>query len=226
MKIVVVSGRNEADFLIDSLLKKNHELIVINEDKEYSQYLSFKYDIPVISGDLCKQYILEDADIHDFDILISLMKEDQDNFAICQTAKKLYKIKKVVCLVADPKNVEIFKKLGLDTVISATYSISKLIEQASTVESLMNSLSIENEKIVMSEILIDKNYFAVNKKLSELIFPKNSIVSCILRDNKMIVPNGNTIINLGDKLFIISTPENQKDALKVITDFSKGMVNN
>ena len=220
MKIVIVSGHNEADFLIDSLLQKNHKLVVINEDKEYSQYLSFKYDIPVVFGDPCKQYILENADINSFDILISLMKEDQDNFAICQTAKKLYKVKKVVCLVNNPKNVEIFKKLGLDTVISATYSISKLIEQASTLESLMNSLSIENEKIIMSEILVNKDFSSVNKKLSELTFPKNSIISCILRENNMIVPNGNTKIELGDKLFIISTPENQKEALKVITDFS------
>lgn len=217
MKIVIVGGHNKADFLIDSLLKKNHKLVVINEEEEYSEYLSLKYDIPVIYGDPCKQYLLEEAEIHDFDILISLMEGDQDNFAICQTAKKLYKIKKVVCIVTDPKNVDIFKKLGLDTVISATYSISKLIEQASTIESLMNSLSIENEKIIMSELLIDKNYESVGKKLSELIFPKNAIVSCILRDDTMIVPNGNIIISFGDKLFIISTPENQKEALLTIT---------
>lgn len=217
MRIVIVGGYNKADFLIDSLLKKNHKLVVVNEDKDYSEYLSMKYDISVVCGDPCKQYLLEEAEIDDFDILISLMEKDQDNFAICQTAKKIYNIKKVVCIVTDPKNVDIFKKLGLDTVISATYSISKLIEQASTIESLMNTLSLENEKIIMSEILIDKNYLSVGKKLAEIVFPENAIISCILRNNSMIVPNGNTVIKFGDKLFIISTPENQKEALNSIT---------
>lgn len=217
MRIVIVGGYNKADFLIDSLLKKNHKLVVVNEDKDYSEYLSMKYDISVVCGDPCKQYLLEEAEIDDFDILISLMEKDQDNFAICQTAKKIYNIKKVVCIVTDPKNVDIFKKLGLDTVISATYSISKLIEQASTIESLMNTLSLENEKIIVSEILIDKNYLSVGKKLSEIVFPENAIISCILRNNSMIVPNGNTVIEFGDKLFIISTPENQKEALNSIT---------
>lgn len=217
MRIVIVGGYNKADFLIDSLLKKNHKLVVVNEDKDYSEYLSMKYDISVVCGDPCKQYLLEEAEIDDFDILISLMEKDQDNFAICQTAKKIYNIKKVVCIVTDPKNVDIFKKLGLDTVISATYSISKLIEQASTIESLMNTLSLENEKIIMSEILIDKNYLSVGKKLAEIVFPENAIISCILRNNSMIVPNGNTVIEFGDKLFIISTPENQKEALNSIT---------
>ena len=217
MRIVIVGGYNKADFLIDSLLKKNHKLVVVNEDKDYSEYLSMKYDISVVCGDPCKQYLLEEAEIDDFDILISLMEKDQDNFAICQTAKKIYNIKKVVCIVTDPKNVDIFKKLGLDTVISATYSISKLIEQASTIESLMNTLSLENEKIIMSEILIDKNYLSVGKKLAEIVFPENAIISCILKNNSMIVPNGNTVIEFGDKLFIISTPENQKEALNSIT---------
>lgn len=217
MRIVIVGGYNKADFLIDSLLKKNHKLVVVNEDKDYSEYLSMKYDISVVCGDPCKQYLLEEAEIDDFDILISLMEKDQDNFAICQTAKKIYNIKKVVCIVTDPKNVDIFKKLGLDTVISATYSISKLIEQASTIESLMNTLALENEKIIMSEILIDKNYLSVGKKLAEIVFPENAIISCILRNNSMIVPNGNTVIEFGDKLFIISTPENQKEALTSIT---------
>lgn len=217
MRIVIVGGYNKADFLIDSLLKKNHKLVVVNEDKDYSEYLSMKYDISVVCGDPCKQYLLEEAEIDDFDILISLMEKDQDNFAICQTAKKIYNIKKVVCIVTAPKNVDIFKKLGLDTVISATYSISKLIEQASTIESLMNTLALENEKIIMSEILIDKNYLSVGKKLAEIVFPENAIISCILRNNSMIVPNGNTVIEFGDKLFIISTPENQKEALNSIT---------
>ena len=48
MRIVIVGGYNKADFLIDSLLKKNHKLVVVNEDKDYSEYLSMKYDISVV----------------------------------------------------------------------------------------------------------------------------------------------------------------------------------
>lgn len=54
-----------------------------------------KYDISVVCGDPCKQYLLEEAEIDDFDILISLMEKDQDNFAICQTAKKYIISKKL-----------------------------------------------------------------------------------------------------------------------------------
>ena len=94
MKIVVAGGRNKADFLIGSLLEKQHEVIVINDEESYCAYLSEKYNIPIITGNPCKRYILEEADIEDADILIALRPSDADNLTICQYAKKSFHVKK------------------------------------------------------------------------------------------------------------------------------------
>ena len=88
MKIVVAGGRNKADFLIGSLLEKQHEVIIINDEESYCVYLSEKYNIPIITGNPCKRYILEEADIEDADILIALRPSDADNLTICQYAKE------------------------------------------------------------------------------------------------------------------------------------------
>ena len=60
MKIVVAGGRNKADFLIGSLLEKQHEVIIINDEESYCVYLTEKYNIPIITGNPCKRYILEE----------------------------------------------------------------------------------------------------------------------------------------------------------------------
>lgn len=218
MKIVIAGGRDQADFLIGSLLSKKHALIVINEDHAYCEYLSEAHDITVLNGDPCKLYILNQAHINSFDVLIALTPNDADNLAICQTAKRLYSVKKVVCTVINPKNVEVFKKLGVNTVISATYLISKFIEQASTIENLIKTLSIEDEKVIMSEVIVDRNFFCVGKKVAEITFPENAIISCVIRGTEMIVPNGSTVLLAGDKLLIISTPENQAAAIAAINE--------
>lgn len=130
MKIVIVGGSSEVDYLIASFLNKNHHLVVINEDRKYCDYLSSEHNIPVTCGDPCRQFVLEEAQIYGYDMLIALKNDDADNFAICQYAKKLYNIKKSICTVSNPKNVDVFKKLGIDTVISATYIVANMIEQA------------------------------------------------------------------------------------------------
>lgn len=122
MKIVVAGGRSKADFLIGSLLEKKHEVTVINDEEAYCRYLSEKYNIPVVVGNPCKRYVLEEAEIDHADILIALRPGDPDNLAICQTAKKIFHVERAVATVSNPRNVSVFKKLGVNTAISAMYT--------------------------------------------------------------------------------------------------------
>lgn len=57
MKIAIVDGMSEADFLIGTL-KNSHKISVINHNEEYAVFLANKYVIPVTHGDPCKEYIL------------------------------------------------------------------------------------------------------------------------------------------------------------------------
>lgn len=217
MNIVIAGGRDQADFLIGFLKSKKHKLVIINEDRAYCEYLSGVHGLPIINGDPCKQYILDDAYIRDFDVLIALTDRDEDNLAICQTAKKLYGIKRAVCTVQSPKSVEVFKKLGVNTVISAAYIAAKMIEQASTVENLIKTLSIDDGRVLMSELAVNDSFYAVNKKISELSFPPNAIISCIIRGADMFVPNGQTEIKSGDRLLIVSSLQNQDKTIAAVS---------
>ncbi|MGL4606681.1 MAG: potassium channel family protein [Eubacteriaceae bacterium] len=217
MKIAIVGGHNEADFLIGMLLKKSNKLLVINDDEKYCTYLASQHKIPIYNGDGGKHYVLEDVRVHKFDILIALTDNDSDNLFICQAAKRMFGVKRVVCLVSNPKNVDIFKKLGVNTVISATYLVAQFIEQASTVEKLTNTFTIADHNVLLSEVDVEANSSAIGKKLFQLQFPQGIVVSCLIRDLKALVPNGQTEILEGDKLLIISSPENKNIALSVIT---------
>lgn len=217
MKIVIVGGSNEADFLISSLLNKNHKLLVINNDEKYCNYLAVTHNIAIVNGDPCKHYVLDDAHIYNYDILIALEAQDADNLAICQAAKRIYGIKKAVCTVSNPKNVQVFKKLGVNTVISSAYMVANMIEQATSLENLIKTLSFEDEKIILSEILVDRSFPVVQKQIMNIDLPQGIIISCIFRGNDMIVPNGQTVLLIGDKLIILSSPMNQEAAIKAIS---------
>ncbi len=217
MKIVVAGGREEADFLIGSLLSKKNKVKVINEDKNYSKYLAEKHNISVLNGDSSKEYILEDSDIFNYDVLIALTNNDADNFVTCQIAKKKFNIKKVVCTVTNPINVEVFEKLGINTVISSTYSVAKLLEQATTLENLVNTLSNEDKAFSMSEITISENAKYVGKRLYEIKLPSQARIACVIHDEKMVIPTGQTMINVGDRVLLLSAKDCHDEAIKIIS---------
>jgi potassium/hydrogen antiporter len=61
----------------------------------------------------------------------------------------------------------------------------------------------DQPKTLMQEINIDKNSAIIGKKIVDLGFPKNAIITMIKRDDKYITPNGSTVINLNDALIIL-----------------------
>lgn len=206
MKIVIAGGKAKADYLIRLLMSKKHQMVIINDDKEYCTYLCQTHRIPVIHGDPCKLYVLDDAGIDGFDIMIALKPSDADNLAICQTAKRLYHIRKTVAVVSNPKSVDIFKRLGVSTAISATYMIAGFIEQLSTVENLVNSLPLDQGNIVINELMIHHASPVAGKKLCEMDLGEDVIICCIVRGSRIIVPKGQTSVQVNDKLLVLSTP--------------------
>ncbi len=216
MKIVIAGGKHEADFIVNMFKEDHHELIVINPDHDFAEYISTNNDVPVFSGDPTKTYCLSDAEIQDADVLIALNMLDTDNYVTCMIAKRIFNVTKTVCIVRNPKNVDIFKTLGVDAVISSTYMLGQMIKNETSLESIIKTLSFEDEKIVVIEIGIEEDYELVNKTLQEIEFPSNINISCIYRDPHVIIPKGSTVIKPFDRLIVISTPQEQAAVIKFL----------
>jgi len=217
MKMVITGGKAEADFLISSL-SENHKLIIINPDKEYARYLSDAHGVSVYCGDPCKEYILAGAEINGSDVLISLMPEDADNLAVCQLAREKFKIEKTVAIVTNPRNVELFRSFGVTEVVSSAYMVAQHLVQISTLNNLVNSFSLEDAKIVLTELDVATGFHLMNVPIRDMKLPPQVIIACVIRNGNMLVPNGQTAIREGDRLAILSPAETQN---KLIELFAK-----
>lgn len=221
MKIVVAGGSNAAQYIIRNFKNKENSLVVINNDKIDAQKISFDNNIPVIFGDPSKRFLLESAHIEDFDIFISVSESDVDNFAACLMAKKAFNVKKCICIVQNPNNVEIFKELGIDAVLSSTQLLIDSINSESSLEKLIKTMSYEDNKVSITEVVIKSNYLICHKSLAEINFPKNGSIACIFRKTGVIIPNGQTILMPKDKLMFVSAPKDQQQIIDFITKESK-----
>lgn len=218
MNILIVGGRKKADFLLNSLIIKKHNVTLIHDDYEYCKILSRKYNAKFICGDASKNYILEEANIFDADILISMAPKDSDNLVICQLAKKIYRVKKVLTTVNNPRNVEVFKTLGIDNAVSSTHVVSDMIEQMATVNDIYDLLPIENGQVSIMEIVVKNSHPICNELIKNIKFSNNAIIGCIIRGSNSIIPKGNTKIIQGDKLLLISYSQEQENIIRSITE--------
>lgn len=208
MRIAITGGKAEADFLSASL-KEHHKLAVVNPDETYARYLADRHNLPVVCGDPRKAYILAEAEIQRFDALVSLMADDADSLAVCQLAKEKFNVKKTIAVVTNPRNVELFRTFGVTEVVSSAYMIAQHLVQLSTLNSLVSSFSLENEKIVLTELDAASGSRVTGLPICSMHLPPHVIIACIIRNGNMIVPDGQTVVNTGDRLVVLSAAETQ-----------------
>lgn len=217
MKIAIAGGTTAAEYIIKTFKNSKNELTIINNDRTNAEQIARDNKVPVFLGDPSKRRTLENAHIEGYDIFISVSDKDPVNFVSCLLAKKVFGVKKCICIVQNPNNVEVFKNLGIDSVISSTQLLIASITSETSLETLIKTMSFEDDKIVLTEVQIKSTYKICNKHIFEIDFPKEGSIACIYRSPRVVIPNGQTIILPKDKLLFVSAPANQQAIVDFIT---------
>jgi len=216
MRIVILGGRNEADFVIKSFNNSKNELMVINSDEKTAKFLAESNHIEVLCSNPARLYTYENINIKGFDLVISLMDDDVSNFTACILLKKLFGVKKAICTVSNPNNVNVFNQLGIDSPISGSYLLTQRIQDESDVESLFKTMSLENEKVKIIEFRVRKEFDCVGKALKDLNLPSIANICCVFRNPNVIIPRGNTVIRTGDRLIVACAPVDQNEVISFL----------
>ena len=216
MHIVIANGDSDAAYIIDMFNTKENRLTVINGNEAVAQTIMERKHVAVTIGDPWHNTILEAARVYDADIFISLCKKDTDNFASCVMAKRNFHVKKCICAVSNPSNVDLYKKLGIDVVISSTYLLAKSIKNESNAESLIKSLSLDNEKIVMIEATLLPKYWICDQAIKDMGFPKNASIAYVVRNYNFIIPNGDLVLRPMDTIVVACAKENEVEILRFL----------
>lgn len=217
MRIFLIGGFTKTAFLANSLLKQKHHVTAINEVADNCAALAEIERLNVFKGDGSKPFVLEDANIQNADIAIALTNRDEDNLVICQLCKKQFGVKKTVALISDPKKIDFFYRMGVDSVVSAVTVIASVIEQHALLNQISALLPIGEGKVQITQVNIPGNAPIVNNRLSEINLPKEVIIGCILRGETIIIPYGDTLILEGDELIMISSSKNENVAIMELT---------
>ncbi|NLK46984.1 MAG: potassium/proton antiporter [Treponema sp.] len=81
--------------------------------------------------------------------------------------------------------------------------------------------SLKSSEIDMFEINVEEESININKKISELNFDKDVLITSIVRDDQIIFPKGNTRLKENDILFILAHSSRINEITKSINEIEK-----
>lgn len=211
MKIVIF-GANEVGCLLATELFEDHDIIVI--DKEENRLNDFqKLDISFIQGNGSNLDVLLQAQIKEADVFIACTNIDEGNIFACLTVKKISDAK-TVCFISKEETLE-----SLSLIKSSEYQecllIDKIIwpeeiltEEIFRIITIPQAIRVENfadEKARLTEYRIKENSKIINKKIKDCNFPNETLIVGITRDNHLFIPDGETILELNDKIIFMGS---------------------
>lgn len=216
MYIIVIGGGKVGYYLGKELVESQHEVLIVEKDRAKCDRIVDELGDIVLQGDGCEASTMEIAGFGRADMVIAVTGEDEDNLVACQVAKAKFKVPRTVARINNPKNSEIFRRLGIDTTVSATDVILAHIEQELPLHSLIPLMTIKGGGLEIVEVKIPPRSSVVGKRIRELLLPQQSLVTLIIsEDGVPKAPDGDIIIRPGDEIVAVTRREHE-DALRSI----------
>lgn len=219
MKTLIIGGGKVGFNLFKLLKEKNYEVVIVERDKDTCLKIAEDISADVICGDGTDLDVLNDAGIEEAEIIAAVTGTDEENLVICQIAKTCFNTNKTIARVNNPKNIEMFKTLGIDNIVCSTEVIANLVEFELDRNEYKIVTTFERGSMFIAEIEMDSLSNWCNKTIKDLVLPEECLIVSILRANNVIYPKGDTEILDKDKVLIIT---NKSALAEIITGMHRG----
>lgn len=202
--------------LAASLEDRGVNVKVVEPDPRLCSLLSRKLDKSVIfNTSATDQEFLADENISKMDAFVAVTKDDEDNILSALLAKKAG-CNMSVALSHNRSYQRIIRTVGVDVAVNprqlAGNTILHFIRKGRVIHasSLMEEAElVEVEALPTSEI--------VKRPIQELKLPKGILILSIKRNDRIMVPHGQTVVEPGDRMVIIARSDVIEKIEKLIT---------
>lgn len=221
MRVIIVGGGKLGYFLTRNMIDMDYHVKLIEKDRIKCMKIANELDAEVVYGDGTKVEVLVNAGIAKADCFIVVTGKDQDNLVAAQLAKNKFKVKKVIARANNPRNLEALRALGVDNAVSSTEIITRLIEQEIESDGLQLLVTINQGRAAICEIKIPKHAVINGSYVRDIGMPESSLIVSIVRNEEVIIPKGDTVIEGEDRIVAVCESGKQRELVKLFNEVRK-----
>ena len=217
MKVAICGAGNVGTYIANDLHSAGHHVMLLEKDVATASRLQGQLAVSVINADACEVERLHAAGLADVDVVVAATGDDEDNLVISLLAKQEFAVPRVVARVNHPANHWLFNESwGVDRAVSTPHLLTALVEEAVSVGSLVRLLELEKGEAGLVEVTLAEGSPAANRPLVELGMPHQATVVAVIRGGHVVVPRGDTVLQVGDEVMALVTPESEDEVKQIL----------
>ena len=177
----------------------------------------------VINGDGSDEAFLQEERIDTMDSFVALTNMDEENILLSLLAKKKVS-RKVVTKTNREQLNEVIHNLELDSVVyPKLLTAQKILRYSRATRNSIGSnvktlYRLYDDKVEALEFYITEKSKITGITLQQMKLKKGLLICAIIRNDKLLIPDGHTEILPGDSMIVVTTQLGLKDAENILAD--------
>lgn len=229
MNIVILGAGQVGSSLARNLANEDNDITIIDTEVAALRELREKLDVNTRLGQASHPDVLEQANVNDADMLIAVTNSDEVNMIACQIAYSLFRTPTRIARVRASgylQHQELFKPelIPVDVLISPEQLITDYIYRLISNPGTNQVLDFADGRVRLVSVKAFHEGPLVGHEIQEISdhLPEVKVrVAAIFRDGKAILPNGNTVIEANDEIFVISTAQHVRAVVSELRSVDK-----
>jgi trk system potassium uptake protein TrkA len=209
--VAIAGAGNVGTSIASDLYEAGHEVLLIEQDTDLVARLRPDLDVTWFEGDACEVSTLQLAGLADTDVVVAATGDDEDNLVVSLLAKMEFAVPRVVARCNHPKNRWLFNQTwGVDVSVSTPHLLTALVEEAVSVGSLVRILQLAQGETRLVEVTLAEDSPANGLSLSQLDMPRDATIVAVVRENRVVVPRGDTVLFPSDEVIALVTDDSEE----------------
>lgn len=213
MNIIILGAGKVGSHLTNELSLQDHNILVIDHNKEVLNRLLEQNDVMAMVGDGTDLNILQEANVRDCDLFIVLTRNDDINLISAALAKSLG-AKEIIVRLRDPKYLDHIDRIqeitGSNLVINPEYLAAKEIQRSIKYSHARNVQSFLEDRALMIEITINPQSRLHGQRLADAdsyLSQFDVLIGMVIENDQVYIPNGDFILKAGQKIYVMGNKD-------------------
>lgn len=226
MNIIIAGYGKVGAALTRQLSAEGHDLTLIDSNRAVLESGQELYDVMAICGNCATLSVLQHAGVKDADLLIAATNADEMNLLCCLTAHGINPKLRTIARIRNPEYSEqiylMRDNFALSLLVNPERQAAMEIERLLKFPGFLKRESFAHGRVELVELKVAAGNPFCGTKLSQLseVIKCSALICTVLRNGKAIAPDGNFVINEGDKLFVVASTNDLALMLKNIGTFT------
>jgi trk system potassium uptake protein TrkA len=206
MLVFIAGGGRTGAQLATQLIAQNYQVRLVEHRRELLTRLHHELPTEVIYEGLATDpAILRQAGLEKANVIVACTSDDADNLVLCYLARTLFKVRRTVARINNPRNAWLFdENFHVDETINQADVMAHLIQEEMSLGDMMTLLKLRRGRYSLVEEKVPPGAKAIGIPIKDLGLPDQCVIAAIIRNGQVTLPRGTISFEAGDEVLAVT----------------------